>query len=59
GGRTAVSCFSSIDRFQLVCFARVAACPPCIPLAKLSQLDRSRLRRRIYTIKKLISVFVT
>ena len=26
--RTAVSCFSSIDRFQLVCFARVAACPP-------------------------------
>ena len=26
--RTAVSCFSSIDRFQLVCFAKVAACPP-------------------------------
>ena len=24
--RTAVSCFSSIDRFQLVCFARVATC---------------------------------
>ena len=67
--RTAVSCFSSIDRFQLVCFARVAACPPfledalplCrlrrhfptlwgITLAKLSQLDRSRLWRRIYTI---------
>ena len=45
--RTAVSCFSSIDRFQLVCFAKVAACPPCIPLAKLSQLDRSRLWRRI------------
>ena len=66
--RTAVSCFSSIDRFQLVCFARVAACPPfledalplCrlrrhfptlwgITLAKLNQLDHSRLRRRIYT----------
>ena len=27
GGWTAVSCFSSIDRFQFVCFARVAACP--------------------------------
>ena len=26
--RTAVSCFSCIDQFQLVCFARVAACPP-------------------------------
>jgi len=43
--RTAVSCFSSIDRLQLVCFARGAACPPCIPLAKLNQLDHSRLRR--------------
>ena len=84
--RTAVSCFSSIDRFQLVCFAKVAACPPfrgCpsplsatptflpspfvsvadifprsgksptpwgITLAKLSQLDRSRLWRGIQTI---------
>lgn len=28
---TAISCFLSIDRFQLVCFARVAACPPLHP----------------------------
>ena len=80
--RTAVSCFSSIDRLQLICFARGGSLPPffrgCppplsatptflpnpfvsftdifprsgksptlwgIPLAKLNQLDHSRLRR--------------
>ena len=33
-GRTAVSRFSPINRFQLVFFARGAACPPCIPLRR-------------------------
>ncbi|MCI5844318.1 MAG: hypothetical protein MRZ94_00905 [Oscillospiraceae bacterium] len=41
GGGQRVTYLSSINQFQLVHFARVAACPPCIPLAKLSQLDRS------------------
>ena len=44
--RTAVSCFSSIDRFQLVCFARVAACPPFLEDA----LPLCRLRRHFPTL---------
>ena len=50
-----MSCSSSSSLSKLVCFARVAACPPCIPLAKLSQLDRSRLRRAavFYPCKQL------
>ena len=44
--RTAVSFFSSIDRFQLVCFARVAACPPFLEDA----LSLCRLRRHFPTL---------
>ena len=40
--RTAVSCFSSIDRFQLVCFAGEQLVP-LHPSAKLNQLDHSLL----------------
>ena len=51
--RTAVSCFSSIDQFQLVCFARVAACPPFLEDA----LPLCRLRR--HSCPTLLSASLT
>ena len=51
--RTAVSFFSSIDRFQLVCFARVAACPPFLEDA----LPLCRLRR--HSCPTLLSASLT
>jgi len=45
-GRTAVSCSSSIDRLQLVCFVKGNSLFPLTILsAKLNQLDHSCLRR--------------
>ena len=51
--RTTVSCFSSIDRFQLVCFAKVAACPPYLEDA----LPLCRLRR--HSCPALLSALLT
>ena len=51
--RTAVSCFSSIDRLQLICFARGAACPPFLEDA----LPLCRLRR--HSCPTLLSASLT